>query len=154
MNEPMGIARRHFLGSLGGVGLGSIALAWLESASMPRATAADAAAAGGASSGVPSPIGLPGLPHFAPKAKRVIFLTQSGGPSQIELFDHKPGLVKLAGQELPESVRQGQRLTTMTSSQKQLIMPSRTSFGTMAKAARRSANGCRIMPVLLMTFVS
>ena len=134
MNEPMGIARRHFLGSLGGVGLGSIALAWLESASMPRATAADAAAAGGASSGVPSPIGLPGLPHFAPKAKRVIFLTQSGGPSQIELFDHKPGLVKLAGQELPESVRQGQRLTTMTSNQKQLIMPSRTSFGTYGQS--------------------
>jgi hypothetical protein len=42
-------------------------------------------------------IGLEGLPHFAPKAKRVIFLTQSGGPSQLELFDYKPGLAKLAG---------------------------------------------------------
>ncbi|MCA2964010.1 MAG: DUF1501 domain-containing protein, partial [Acidobacteriaceae bacterium] len=52
------------------------------------------------------------LPHFAPKAKRVIFLTQSGGPSQLELFDHKPGLRKLAGQELPDSVRRGQRVTT------------------------------------------
>jgi len=68
------------------------------------------------------------LPHFAPKAKRVIFLTQSGGPSQLELFDHKPGLRKLAGQELPDSVRQGQRVTTMTANQKQLIMPGVTKF--------------------------
>ncbi|MEO0476675.1 MAG: DUF1501 domain-containing protein, partial [Planctomycetota bacterium] len=51
------------------------------------------------------------LPHFAPKAKRVIFLTQSGGPSQIELFDHKPDLHKLAGSEVPASVRMGQKLT-------------------------------------------
>src|SRR5262249_34955007 len=69
-----------------------------------------------------------GLPHFAARAKRVIFLTQSGGPSQLELFDAKPGLMEWAGKELPDSVRQGQRLTTMTSSQKQLIMPSRVKF--------------------------
>ncbi len=68
------------------------------------------------------------LPHFAPKAKRVIFLTQSGGPSQLELFDHKPGLLKWAGQELPDSVRQGQRVTTMTANQKQLIMPPIAKF--------------------------
>jgi hypothetical protein len=68
------------------------------------------------------------LPHFPAKAKRVIFLTQSGGPSQIELFDHKPGLIKLAGQELPDSVRQGQRVTTMTANQKQLIMPPVAKF--------------------------
>ncbi len=68
------------------------------------------------------------LPHFAPKAKQVIFLTQSGGPSQIELFDHKPELIQWAGQELPDSVRQGQRLTTMTANQKQLIMPAKTKF--------------------------
>ncbi len=68
------------------------------------------------------------LPHFPAKAKRVIFLTQSGGPSQIELFDHKPGLLKLAGQELPDSVRQGQRVTTMTANQKQLIMPPVAKF--------------------------
>ena len=68
------------------------------------------------------------LPHFTPKAKRVIFLTQSGGPSQLELFDHKPGLRKLAGQELPDSVRRGQRVTTMTANQKQLIMPGVTKF--------------------------
>ena len=54
--------------------------------------------------------------QFAPTARRVIFLTQSGGPSQLELYDHKPGLAEWAGKELPESVRQGQRLTTMTAS--------------------------------------
>lgn len=57
------------------------------------------------------------LPHFAPKAKRVIYLFQSGGPSQFELFDHKPLLNKMRGQDLPESVRNGQRLTGMTSGQ-------------------------------------
>jgi hypothetical protein len=72
--------------------------------------------------------GLANLPHFAAKAKRVIFLTQSGGPSQLELFDEKPGLMKWAGVELPDSVRQGQRVTTMTSNQKQLIMPARVKF--------------------------
>lgn len=66
--------------------------------------------------------------HFPARAKRVIFLTQSGGPSQLELYDHKPGLVNWAGKELPESVRQGQRLTTMTAKQKQLIMPARSTF--------------------------
>ncbi len=55
--------------------------------------------------------------HFAPKAKRVIYLFQSGGPSQLELFDYKPLLEKLRGEDLPESVRQGQRLTGMTSGQ-------------------------------------
>ncbi len=55
--------------------------------------------------------------HFAPKAKRVIYLFQSGGPSQLELFDYKPLLKKLRGQELPEEIRGGQRLTGMTSGQ-------------------------------------
>lgn len=66
--------------------------------------------------------------HHTPRAKNVIFLTQSGGPSQIELFDAKPGLARWAGKELPDSVRQGQRVTTMTAGQKQLIMPARTRF--------------------------
>ena len=57
-------------------------------------------------------------PHFAAKAKRVVYLFQSGGPSHLELFDHKPGLKKLHGSELPDSVRRGQRLTGMTSGQK------------------------------------
>lgn len=58
------------------------------------------------------------LPHFAPRAKRVIYLFQSGAPSQLELFDWKPLLRTMNGQELPESVRKGQRLTGMTSGQK------------------------------------
>ncbi len=63
-------------------------------------------------------LSLSGLPHFAPKAKRVIYLFQSGAPSQLELFDWKPLLRQMNGQELPESVRKGQRLTGMTSGQK------------------------------------
>jgi uncharacterized protein (DUF1501 family) len=56
--------------------------------------------------------------HFAPKAKRVIYLFQSGGPSQLEMLDYKPTLKKLHGTELPDSIRNGQRLTGMTSGQK------------------------------------
>ncbi len=59
----------------------------------------------------------PSLPHFAPKAKRVIYLFQSGAPPQIELFDDKPLLRKMVGEELPESIRKGQRLTGMTAGQ-------------------------------------
>ncbi|MBL8236908.1 MAG: DUF1501 domain-containing protein [Bryobacterales bacterium] len=61
--------------------------------------------------------GLTGLPHFAAKAKRVIWLHQSGGPSQLDLFDYKPQLKKYHGSELPGSVRMGQRITGMTSGQ-------------------------------------
>jgi hypothetical protein len=59
----------------------------------------------------------PALPHFAPKAKRVIYLFQSGGPSQLDLFDPKPQLEKYRGQDLPASIRMGQRLTGMTANQ-------------------------------------
>jgi hypothetical protein len=116
MNSSLQVTRRYFLGQCTGLSLGSMAL----SSMLDRAI--------GAAPEVAEPIGLPGLPHFAPKAKRVIFLTQSGGPSQIELFDEKPGLMKWAGVELPESVRQGQRLTTMTANQKQLVKPAATRF--------------------------
>ena len=57
------------------------------------------------------------LPHFVPKVKRVIYLFQSGAPSQLDLFDHKPLLSKMNGEELPESVSGGQRLTGMTAGQ-------------------------------------
>ena len=57
------------------------------------------------------------LPHFAPKAKRVIYLFQNGAPSQLETFDHKPLLRKMMGQDLPASIRNGQRLTGMTANQ-------------------------------------
>ena len=68
--------------------------------------------------------GLSELPHFGPKAKRVIYLFQSGAPSQIDLFDYKPMLRKFHGQELPDSVRQGQRITGMTSGQDSLPVAS------------------------------
>lgn len=58
-----------------------------------------------------------GKPHFSPKAKRVIYLFQSGGPSQLELFDHKPLLREKNGEQLPESIRKGQRLTGMSAGQ-------------------------------------
>jgi hypothetical protein len=66
---------------------------------------------------MPEAGGILGKPHFTPKVKRVIYLFQSGAPSQLDLFDYKPLLNKLNGQELPESVRQGQRLTGMTAGQ-------------------------------------
>src|SRR5437763_2413333 len=93
----MDITRRHFF-SRSATGIGVAALGSL--------LARDGFAAG-----------LPGLPHFPPKAKRVVFLHQSGGPSQMDLFDYKPSLDKLAGAELPGSVRMGQRITGMTSGQ-------------------------------------
>ena len=87
--------------------------------------------------------GLPGLPHFAPKAKRVIYLFQSGGPSQMELFDYKPRLQDVAGQEMPESVRKGQRLTTMSASQSSLpLVPSKFSF------AQRGQSGAWVSELL------
>jgi hypothetical protein len=116
MNEGLlrDLSRRVFL-QQSGVNLGAMALGGL----LLRDAGAAAAGPEGA---------MAALPHFAPKAKRVIFLTQSGGPSQLELFDHKPGLMKWAGQKLPDSVRQGQRLTTMTANQEQLVLPGLTQF--------------------------
>ncbi len=73
--------------------------------------------------------GLPGIPHFTPKAKRVIYLFQSGAPSQFELFDHKPHLKERRGEDLPDSIRMGQRLTGMTSGQKSFpVAPSVFDF--------------------------
>ena len=62
--------------------------------------------------------GLPGFPNFAPKAKRAIYLFFPGGPSHIDTFDYKPELRDIHGKELPDSIRQGQRITGMTSGQK------------------------------------
>ncbi len=74
-------------------------------------------------------VGLQGFPNFPAKAKRVIYLFQSGAPSQMDLFDPKPGMEKFRGQDLPESIRKGQRLTTMTSGQKNFpVAPSIFKF--------------------------
>ncbi|MEO5977588.1 MAG: DUF1501 domain-containing protein [Chryseolinea sp.] len=97
------ITRRHFLGKMS-LGLGSVALGSLLMPDLFKS----------GDEGVPQ---ISGLPHFAPKAKRIIYLFQNGAPSQLESFDYKPLLNKMAGENLPESIRQGQRLTGMTSGQ-------------------------------------
>ena len=100
------IDRRDFL-SKTTLGLGSLALSSLLN---PTSLFGKSAADGGG--GIINPL------HFTPKAKRVIYLFQSGGPSQLETFDYKPTLRERVGQELPASIRDGQRLTGMTSGQK------------------------------------
>ena len=102
----LAMTRRHFF-ARNSVGLGTAALASLLN-SNGFAAGVDTRSKTG---------GLPDLPHFAPKAKRVIFLHQSGGPSQMDLFDYKPNMRKLQGSELPDSIRRGQRITGMTSGQ-------------------------------------
>jgi hypothetical protein len=78
---------------------------------------------------------LPGLPHFPPKAKRVISLFQSGGPSHLDLFDYKPVVSKVSGSDLPESIRAGQRLTSMTSEQTRFpVVPSLFKFAQHGQA--------------------
>ena len=104
--HQLNINRRYFFGRMG---LGMAALAGL---SHQEAGAA-----------------LPGLPHFAPKAKRVIYLFQSGAPSQLDLFDNKPGLAARRGEDLPDSIRKGQRLTGMTATQEKFpVAPSIYKF--------------------------
>ena len=78
-----------------------------------------------------------GLPHFTPKAKRVIFLFQSGGPSHLDLFDYKPGLKEFFDKDLPDSVRQGQRITGMVSGQARLpVQPTRYKFQQCGESGR------------------
>lgn len=105
--------RRAFL-SKGSIGIGTAALsALLGTAFTACSSNADPGELLSRKNGLLSQL------HFAPKAKRVIYLFQSGGPSQLELFDYKPLLTKLRGEELPASIRDGQRLTGMTSEQDQ-----------------------------------
>jgi uncharacterized protein (DUF1501 family) len=99
--SPLGMSRRRFLNEFG-LGLGGIALASL--------LGRDAEAASGVLEKT----------HHAPKAKRVIYLFQSGGPSQMDLFDHRPLLNEKHGTQLPDEVRKGQRLTAMSGNQASL----------------------------------
>ncbi len=100
----LNITRREFFSKLA-VGTGAIALGDL----LTRE--------GLAASTDPLSYGSMGAPHFAPKAKRVIYLFQNGGPSQLDMFDYKPGLKDKFNQDLPDSIRQGQRVTGMTANQ-------------------------------------
>jgi hypothetical protein len=112
------MTRRHFFRA-GAMGLGTAALATLISQD------AQAQAIGG----------LPGLPHFAPKAKRAIYLFMNGGPAQQDLFDYKPRMNEYFDRDLPESIRMGQRLTTMTSGQTRFpIAPSKFRFARHGRA--------------------
>lgn len=78
---------------------------------------------------------LKSLPHIVPKAKRIVYLFMAGGPSQFETFDYKPELIHLAGQNLPDSVRKGQRLTGMSASQSILpVAPSIYKFNKHGKS--------------------
>jgi hypothetical protein len=108
-DERLLMTRRHFFGRAA-TGIGAAALASLLNPSLFRAAGAQADAIRSALA----------KPHFPPRAKRIIYLFMAGGPSQIDLFDYKPQLEKLHQSELPESVRMGQRITTMTSGQKSL----------------------------------
>ena len=101
------LSRRRLLSSMG-MGLGGIALAEM----LAGGAQAKAAAA--------TPSGAMQAFDMAPRAKRVIYLFQSGGPSQLDLYDPKPTLVKRSGEQLPESVRGGQRLTGMSGNQSSL----------------------------------
>ena len=102
-----GMTRREALGKFG-MGLGAMALSQLLHSD-------------GAHASIPNGAALP-APHFAPRAKRVIYLFQSGGPSQLETFDYKPALIAHNGEQLPDSVRKGQRLTGMSANQSSLPM--------------------------------
>ena len=98
------VTRRQFFGT-SALGIGAAALASLLNS---EALGADAPKRFG---------GLPDLPHFAPKAKRVIYLLQNGAPSHVDLFDYKPKLKEWHGKEIPPEIRKGKRLSTMTSGQ-------------------------------------
>jgi len=122
------LTRRHFFGRAA-AGIGAAALSSL--------LAEDARAAAGRVGG------LDGVPHFPAKVKRVICLFQSGGPSQLEMFDHKPRLRELHGSELPASIRMGQRLTGMTSGQSSFpVIASRFDF------SRHGQNGTYVSNLL------
>ncbi len=103
VESALALNRRHFFGR-SATGLGSMALASLLARDAQAAPKANAP-------------GLSGFPNLPVKAKRVIYLFQSGAPSQMDLFDEKPMLADLRATELPDSIRQGQRLTGMTSKQ-------------------------------------
>jgi hypothetical protein len=104
--NPLQLTRRAFF-ARSSTHLGALGLASLLS---PRLFAAAASAPMGLH-------GLTGLPHFPPRAKRVIYLFQSGGPAQMDLYDHKPHLAEQAGEEVPKSVYPDDRKTTMSSAQ-------------------------------------
>jgi hypothetical protein len=128
--NPLAITRRHFLSNTA-LGLGALGLAQL--LGVP-ASAAEEKRIGG----------LPGIPHFPPKAKRVIYLFQAGGPAQQDLFDYKPLLNEQFGQPLPDSVRGTQRLTGMSANQ--AILPLAGSAFQFARHGKCGAYLSELLP--------
>jgi len=108
LEQRLLVNRRHFF-SRASVGIGTAALAsLLGRASLGEEARSEASKRIG---------GLPALPHFAPRAKRVIYLLQNGAPSHVDLFDYKPKIAEWHGKQIPDEVQQGQRLSTMTQGQ-------------------------------------
>ena len=132
LQQQLLLTRRQFFGRTS-TGVGTAALASLLCPEI-------FAALGQSGEGRP---GLSGLPHFSPRAKRVIYLCQSGAPSQMDLFDYKPYLSEVSGQELPDSVRGGQRLTGMTATQSSLPVVS-----SIFKFARQGQSGAWMSELL------
>ncbi len=102
VEHQLNMNRRRFLSRLS-LGVGSVALSSLLIPDLFRGSEEETM--------------ISGFPHFAPKAKRIIYLFQNGAPSQLDLFDYKPLLQKMQGEDLPASIRMGQRLTGMTADQ-------------------------------------
>ena len=128
------MSRRDFFGKFA-LGIGGMALARLlgsSAAAAPGMTALNR--------------GLPDFPNFAPRAKRIIYLFMSGGPSQMDLFDYKPVLNQMNGQELPASVRMGQRLTTMSAFQSSLPIA-----GSLFKFKQHGRSGAWVSDLLPYT---
>ncbi len=133
----LGVTRRHFLNDCG-VGLGKIALAGLLTDTLAgRLRAAEAVQA--AAPGAVNPL-APHAPHFPGKAKRVIHLFMAGAPSQLELFDNKPELIKLQGQPLPASVIGGQRYA--------FIRPDAAVLGPCFKFGKHGQSGAELSVML------
>src|SRR5262245_45265048 len=115
-NRAAFLTRREFFGR-NAIGLGSAALASLLGRDLARAEGKEQIG------------GLTGFPNFAPRAKHVIYLLQNGAPPHVDTFDYKPEMEAWRGKELPESIHKNQRLSTMTSGQKQkLVLPPFTPF--------------------------
>jgi len=131
IEHRLNMNRRRFLSQMS-LGIGSVALGSLLIPDLFGSNPEEAVMAG--------------LPHFAPKAKRVIYLFQNGAPSQLDLFDYKPMLQKMHGEDLPASIRMGQRLTGMTADQKKFPLA-----GTAFKFDRYGQAGAYISELLPYT---
>lgn len=119
--------RRQFFGSVG-LSFGGLALSMCDGQAQNAPTRTSAPLA------TPVHPALPGLPHFPPKAKALIYLHMNGAPSQIDLWDHKPQMQPYFNADLPESVRMGQRLSTMTSGQaRHPVAPTKFKFSRHGK---------------------